>query len=79
MMRIKTMIAGVIVAATTITGMSGCQTVTVEREPLICGAYTQANAEMNGCELLPGYTIVPGEPQEDDPWWDCRIHGDRIC
>lgn len=23
--------------------------------------------------------VDAGLPQEDDPGWDCRIHGDRLC
>ncbi len=47
---------------------------------LICGEFTQMNAEGNGCEVLPGYVVVPKEAiQEDSPWWDCHTMGNRVC
>ncbi len=50
------------------------------RNRLECGAYTRANADGSlGCEMLPGFTVVEGEPVEDDPLFDCRINGNRIC
>lgn len=78
-------LAAVIAASTValtlaITNLTGAvKSGLMEDDTLVCGAYTMANEDMTGCELLPGYTVIEGEPAEGDPEWDCRIHGNRVC
>lgn len=71
--------AGVVTLATWVNVLQTENAVLMEQQGLVCGAYTQANEGMDGCEMLPGYTVIEGEPAEDSPLWDCRIHGNREC
>lgn len=58
-MRATILAAATAVVAATIGYAAGhAEAAPADPPPLICGAYTQANDAMDGCELLPGYDVV---------------------